>query len=156
MENYSENQYKLTWFSFRTIFLKNVSIHTFDSDIPNNYSISLFWFIFFILWDYNYIWKHSIIINCLLLFDIVYEVFIVRYYVHSLFSRVSALLLYLLVSIPGVVMLRLGSSSMANSKYRKISNIRRTKSLNLNVSRLGLQLSLRNILKPSVGWRVKK
>ena len=35
--------------------------------------------------------------------------------------------------------------------YRKISNIRRrTKSQNLNVSRLGLQLSLHNILKPSV------
>ena len=84
-----------------------------------------------------------------------YEVFIVRYYVHSLFSRVSALLLYLLVSIPGVVMLRPGSSSMASSKYRKISNTRRTISLNLNVSRLGLQLSLRNILKQSVGWRVK-
>ena len=31
-------------------------------------------------------------------------------------------------------------------KYRKISNISRTKSQNLNISRLGLQLSLRNIL----------
>ena len=39
--------------------------------------------------------------------------------------------------------------------YRKISNIRRTKSQNLNVSRLGLQLSLCNILKPSVKWRMK-
>ena len=39
--------------------------------------------------------------------------------------------------------------------YCKISNIGRTKSLNFNVSRLGLQLSLRNILKPSVGWRMK-
>ena len=38
--------------------------------------------------------------------------------------------------------------------YRKISNIRRTKSQNLNVSRLGLQVSLRNILKPSVKWRM--
>ena len=40
-------------------------------------------------------------------------------------------------------------------RYRKISNIRRTKALNLNASRLGLQLSLRNILKSSVGWRMK-
>ena len=39
--------------------------------------------------------------------------------------------------------------------YRKISNIRHTKSQNLNVSRLGLQLSLCNILKPSVKWRMK-
>ena len=34
--------------------------------------------------------------------------------------------------------------------YRKISNIRDTKSQNINVSRLGLQLSKCNILKPSV------
>ena len=34
--------------------------------------------------------------------------------------------------------------------YHKISNKRCTKSQNLNVSRLCLQLSLRNILKPSV------
>ena len=39
--------------------------------------------------------------------------------------------------------------------YRKISNISRTKSQNSNVSRLGLQLSLRNILKPCVKWRMK-
>ena len=39
--------------------------------------------------------------------------------------------------------------------YRKLSNIRRSKSQNLNVSRLGLQLSLRNILKPNVKWRMK-
>ena len=37
-----------------------------------------------------------------------------------------------------------------NEISRKISNISRTKSQNLNVSRLGLQLSLRNIFKPSV------
>ena len=35
-------------------------------------------------------------------------------------------------------------------KYRKISNIRRTKSPNLNVSRLVLQLSLPNVMKPGV------
>ena len=39
--------------------------------------------------------------------------------------------------------------------YCKISNIRRTKSQNLYVSRLGLQLSLPNILKPNVKWRMK-
>ena len=40
-------------------------------------------------------------------------------------------------------------------KYRTISNIMRTKCQNLNVSRLALQLSLRNILKPCVKWRMK-
>ena len=35
-------------------------------------------------------------------------------------------------------------------KYRKISNIRRTKSPNLKVSRLVLQLSLPNLMKPGV------
>ena len=39
--------------------------------------------------------------------------------------------------------------------YRQVSNIRRTESQNLNVSRLGLQLSLRNILKPDVKPRMK-
>ena len=39
--------------------------------------------------------------------------------------------------------------------YRKISNIRRTKSQSFNVFRLGLQLSLRSIFKPSVKWRMK-
>ena len=39
--------------------------------------------------------------------------------------------------------------------YHKISNIRHTKSWNLNISRLGLQWSLCNILKPSVKWRMK-
>ena len=39
--------------------------------------------------------------------------------------------------------------------YRKVSNIRRTKYQNLNVSRLGFQLSLCNILKPIVKWRMK-
>ena len=39
--------------------------------------------------------------------------------------------------------------------YRNISNIRGTKSQNLNVSRLGLQLFLCNIFKPKVKWRMK-
>ena len=38
----------------------------------------------------------------------------------------------------------------SQTTYRKISNIRRTKSQNLNASCLGSQLSLRNILKPDV------
>ena len=40
-------------------------------------------------------------------------------------------------------------------RYRPVSNIRRTQSQNLNVSRLGYQLSLRNILQPGVcrEWR---
>ena len=40
-------------------------------------------------------------------------------------------------------------------EYRKISNIRRTKSLNLNVPRLVLQLSLPNLMKPGVKSRMK-
>ena len=39
--------------------------------------------------------------------------------------------------------------------YRKISNIRRTKSPSLNVSRLVLQLSLPNPMKPGVKSRMK-
>ena len=39
--------------------------------------------------------------------------------------------------------------------YRKISNIGRTKSPNLNVSRLVLQLSLPNPIKPGVKSRMK-
>ena len=39
--------------------------------------------------------------------------------------------------------------------YRKISNISRTKSSHLNVSRLVLQLSLPNPIKPGVKSRMK-
>ena len=39
--------------------------------------------------------------------------------------------------------------------HRKVSNISHTKCQNLNVSRLGLQLSLHNILKPNVQRRKK-
>ena len=42
------------------------------------------------------------------------------------------------------------------SKHRQTSNIWRTKSLNLNVSHLVLQLSLFNPLKPGVKSRTKK
>ena len=42
-----------------------------------------------------------------------------------------------------------------NFDYRKFSNIRRTKSQNLNVSLLILQLYLRNLLKPCVKARMK-
>ena len=39
--------------------------------------------------------------------------------------------------------------------YRKVSNIRRTKSQNLNASRLTLLLPLPNPLKPGVKLRMK-
>ena len=39
-------------------------------------------------------------------------------------------------------------------EYRKASNIRHTKYQNLNVFRIVLQLSLRNLLKPGVQWRM--
>ena len=42
-----------------------------------------------------------------------------------------------------------------NDEYRQFSNIRCTQSQNINVSRLVLQLSLPNQLKPSVKLRVK-
>ena len=41
------------------------------------------------------------------------------------------------------------------SAYREISNIRRTKSQNLNVARLALQLSLCKLLKSGVKTRMK-
>ena len=44
---------------------------------------------------------------------------------------------------------------VVDKKYCKIFDIRRTKSENLNVSCVDLQLSLRNILKPRVKWRMK-
>ena len=44
---------------------------------------------------------------------------------------------------------------IANHNYCKISNIRRTESQNLNVSRLILQLSLPNPMKPGVKSRMK-
>ena len=47
------------------------------------------------------------------------------------------------------------ASLALNKAYRKISNISGTKSLNLNVCHLDLHMSWRNILKPSVGWRMK-
>ena len=46
-------------------------------------------------------------------------------------------------------------SNGKRDRYRKISNIRRTNSQNSNASRLGLQVSSRYILKPSVKWRMK-
>ena len=44
-----------------------------------------------------------------------------------------------------------GKQDPAFRTYHKVSNIRCTKSQNLNVSHLGLQLSLRNILNPTPG-----
>ena len=46
-------------------------------------------------------------------------------------------------------------SVIKHKNCRKISNIRRTKSPNLNVSRLVLQLSLPNPMKPDVRSRMK-
>ena len=46
-------------------------------------------------------------------------------------------------------------SNLPLDMYRKIFNISRTKSQKSNVSHLGLQLSLRNILKPGVKRRMK-
>ena len=43
-----------------------------------------------------------------------------------------------------------GTYTMLDYAYRKVSNIRRTKCQNLNDSRLVLQLSVPNPLKPSV------
>ena len=41
------------------------------------------------------------------------------------------------------------------TRTRQTSNIRRTKSPNLNVSRLVLQLSLRSLFKPGVKSQIK-
>ena len=46
-------------------------------------------------------------------------------------------------------------STIQGKTYHKISNIRCTKSQNWNASRLVLQLSLSNPLKPGVKWRMK-
>ena len=48
-----------------------------------------------------------------------------------------------------------GSVPVTNLLYRKLSNIRRTKSQHLNDSRLILQMSLPNPLKPGVKLRMK-
>ena len=45
--------------------------------------------------------------------------------------------------------------SIHKNEYRKISNIRRKKSPNLNVFRLVMQLSLPNPMKPVVKSRMK-
>ena len=50
---------------------------------------------------------------------------------------------------------QLWRGSQHKIKYLKVSNIRRTKPQNLNASRLILQLSLPNPLKPGVQLRMK-
>ena len=45
--------------------------------------------------------------------------------------------------------------SRVKSNYRKISNIRRTKFLNVNISRLVLELCLLNPMKPGVKSRME-
>ena len=42
-----------------------------------------------------------------------------------------------------------------NINCRKFTYVKRTKPQNLNVSRLGLQLSLCNMLKPNFKWKTK-
>ena len=59
------------------------------------------------------------------------------------------------VRLPHFRLTLMGLKHMIHWKYRKISNIRRTKSPNLNVSRLALQLSLLNSMKPCVKSRMK-
>ena len=48
-----------------------------------------------------------------------------------------------------------GANKILNCYYRKISNIRRTKSPNFNLSCLVLQLSWPSSMKPVVKWRMK-
>ena len=54
-----------------------------------------------------------------------------------------------------IVMCRSDIFFVDGPHYRKISNIRRTKSPHLNVSRLVSQLSLPNPMKPGVKSRMK-
>ena len=54
-----------------------------------------------------------------------------------------------------VLMENWSKNNIFECKYRKISNIKRTKSPNLDVSRLVLQLSLPNPMKPGVKSRMK-
>ena len=44
---------------------------------------------------------------------------------------------------------------LEQTAYHKISNISRTEYQILDVPGLGMQLSLRNVLKPSIKWRMK-
>ena len=50
---------------------------------------------------------------------------------------------------------RVNHEIWAKETYRQVFNIRRTKSQNLNISRLALQLSSSNLLKPGVKLRMK-
>ena len=54
-----------------------------------------------------------------------------------------------------VMSVRIPQSHIKCHDYREISNIRRTKSPNLNVSRLVLKLSLPNPMKPGVKSMMK-
>ena len=53
------------------------------------------------------------------------------------------------------LVLKLQTINIHSVDYRQFSNIRRTQSQNINVSRLVLQLSLPNPLKPGVKLRMK-
>ena len=54
-----------------------------------------------------------------------------------------------------IALLHIEDDPKPEGKYRKISNISRTESPNLNVPRLVLQLSLPNPMKPGVTSRMK-
>ena len=56
---------------------------------------------------------------------------------------------------PTMIITRAYEHSKMLRKYRKISNIRRTKSTNVDISRLVLQLSSPNPMKPGVKSRMK-
>ena len=53
------------------------------------------------------------------------------------------------------VVARISNIIHKQTAYRQFSNIRRTQSPNINVSRLILQLSLPNPLKPGINLRMK-
>ena len=69
--------------------------------------------------------------------------------------RVACLALRQLTPVKVEAQTQQNTTLCMESPYRKIYNIRRTKSQNSNISCFGLQLSLRNILKPGVKWRIK-
>ena len=63
--------------------------------------------------------------------------------------------IYCILNSPSQIFIQENKFYYTICKYRKISNISRTNSQNSNVSQLGWQLSLRDILKPGVKCRMK-
>ena len=75
--------------------------------------------------------------------------------VFRLFHKIYWVLGAFVCSIQDLSKKRLYESRPLNNGYRQVSNTRGSEPQNLIVSRLGLQLSLRNILKPGVKPRMK-